>query len=147
MILTVIVCEGPKCTKGKAGQRVFVELDSSRAQDPTYCPPDEFFRFIITRASYEEPKSGQQQSALQEHQFCSINCLRDFYNESRYTPPLSPREQAKVLENNAAVEQARQETVDGFGKPQEQKTAKILQFPKQVEPAPAPPAEPLGENI
>jgi len=92
--------------------------------------PDELFRFIHVRPVYEEPtpeNQGQQQP--RERHFCSAVCLRDYFNESRYTPPRSPREQKAQAEVNAA--QAQPGTVDGFGKPKVLGTAKVIPFRRQ----------------
>lgn len=96
------ICEGPRCVKGEGAQRVTIPIDPVKAQlDSTYSPPDVFFRLLVVRSSYEEPKPNQRESTPVEHHFCSSSCLRDYYNENNYTPPRSPREQNNIKESNA----------------------------------------------
>jgi hypothetical protein len=144
MILGVNVCDFSKCNKGPNGQRMAVQIDTLRAQnDPSYGVEidDAFFRFLNVRANYEMPVPNQRESVPREKQFCSAGCLRDFFSESNYSAPLSPRQQAVIAENNRKVEEARKATVDGFGKPTETepKTAKVLEWPKSNLPAEAEP--------
>lgn len=140
MLLHVYICDGPSCAKSVNGQRVVAELDPFRAQsgDATYSPPDSLFRFLKSEAMYAEPIPGQAPGAVQPKLFCSPGCQKDYYNESRYTPPRSPREQSIISENNKKVEESRQATIDGFGRPVDEKKTKVLQWPKSsVEPAAA----------
>lgn len=142
MLLHVYVCDGPTCGKGVNGQRVVAELDPFRAQsgEPNYFPPDVLFKFMKSEPMYEEPRPGVQNSAVQPKLFCSPGCQKDFYSESRYTPPRSPRELQLIAENNRKVEESRKAAVDGFGKPVEEKKTKVLQWPKSsIEPAAAEP--------
>ena len=122
MVLNGFICEGPRCNKGAGGRAVVIQWDAS-GTDPMSMP-DEFFQFIGARPVYEEPSPKNQGQQPKERTFCSAECIRDYYNESRYTPPRSPRQQAAQAQANA------ENTRDGFGKPTVLGKAKIIPFPK-----------------
>jgi hypothetical protein len=64
--------------------------------------PDAFFRFLSIQPNYEEPAPGRSEQ-LTIRQFCSTGCARDFL--ATVVPPLSPREQAAIAENNKKVDE------------------------------------------
>lgn len=131
MIVHGFICEGPRCTKGPNDSRVVVQWDADQIKiNPNYSMPDVYFKFLIAQAVYEEPSPNNQQGQPQGRTFCSSGCLRDYFNESRYTAPLSPREQAAQAQVNAAAK----DKVDGFGKPvlAEKTVGKVIPFHKPV---------------
>lgn len=149
MVLNGFICEGPRCNKGMAGRPVLVQW--STAETNELALPDELFGFIHARSVYEEPtpqNQGQQQP--KEHQFCSAGCVRDYFNESHYVAPRSPRQQAIQAKINAQVEQEKQagsqpEVRDGFGKPRVL-SSKVIPFPRSSQPVAVSQADGAGDD-
>lgn len=103
------------------GQRVIVQWDADAVkQDPTQMP-DQFFRFGNWQPIYEEPAPGRSEQP-RVHQFCSTGCTIDYLRH--VDPPLSPKEQAAIAENNKQVELKKMEKED---KKQIQPVAKIVE--------------------
>lgn len=139
MVLNGFICEGPRCNKGSSGRPVLVQWDA--AQNDPAAMPDDFFKFIGVRPIYEEPTPTNQGQQPKERTFCSAGCLRDYFNESHYAPPRSPREQAVQAEANAKVV-----TRDGFGKPKAL-GSRVIPFPRSSqEPVAVDQADGAGNN-
>lgn len=81
-------CDGPKCHEKDAACRG--ELSWSEA-DPDNIP-DDAWRLLVLSGFTDNSKSV----------FFSRECLRDYMRS--YSPPLSPKEAAKIEENNKKYE-------------------------------------------
>ncbi len=101
MLIRGLICDGPKCDKGPKGSRVEVCWDEDAIKTNPEKMPDAFYRFNNWQPIYEESKQGRQEQP-QVRQFCSTGCVRDYIRD--VVPPLSPREQLSIAENNKQVE-------------------------------------------
>lgn len=100
-LLNGIVCDGPRCKRGVNEARLTLIWDGESPDSA----PDDVYRFILRKRFYEEPKSGRKEP--KEYHFCSKDCERDFIRDE--VPPMSPREQYQMEENNRRVEAAKKE--------------------------------------
>lgn len=102
------LCDNPKCKKGQNESRLEVIWDVRTAEEHPEVMPDVFYKFIVRRRVYEEPGSGRSKTSVERH-FCSIDCEREFIRDE--VPPLSPREQYVITENNKRVDEERQKEI------------------------------------
>lgn len=109
MIVNGLICEGPKCNKGKDNQRVSISWSADEVRANPELMPDSFFRFSSWQANYEEPSKARGESPT-VHQFCSPQCTVDFLRH--VVPPLSPREQAAIAKNNQEVDDKKEPATD-----------------------------------
>ena len=107
MIINGVACDNQKCTKGYGGKRVEILWSADEVRDAPEKMPDPFFKFISIQPNYEEPSPSRQSEQPKVKQFCSPGCAREYL--INVVPPLSPREQAAIAENNKKVEDARKE--------------------------------------
>lgn len=105
----IVTCDSPRCAARNGKVSVISWNKEAAGNDPSSVP-DDFFRIIQI---LPDPKKVEQGFL-----FCSKQCAKD-YLEYAYVTPLSPREQAAIQANNAAVEA--------------KKGATIIQFPTKAE--------------
>jgi hypothetical protein len=107
-------CDGPRC-ESRNGQIVSVAWNQEAAAADPNAVPDAFFRILQIVPNPKDPTKA--------FLFCSRQCAKD-YLEYVYVPPLSPREQAEIQQNNAAVDAKKGAAVVQFPKKSEEEVAK-----------------------
>src|SRR5579862_7158322 len=106
-------CDGPKCE-----HPLISYVQEQIAKDPDALP-DDLFRVIEVR-HYDETAKG-----FVVHGFLNWDCVRQWGKS--YVPPRSPRELAKILENNAAVDAAKNSALNADAAQSQEPTLQQLE--------------------